>query len=253
MNNRSGIYCIKNLINGLIYIGSTYNFHRRKIQHFNSLRNKTHKNRKLQNAYNKYGEENFNFSILEYCNISELINNEQKWFDLLKPKYNIIQFSDRHEFTESHRINLSVSHLGHKHKEESKIKIGIGLKGNTHRRGKKLSKEHIEAIIKGNLSRQYKTGESHPNYGKSKSSESVEKSRLGRLKKMKEIIKKINKPVIQYDKNGNIINEWKSIKLASETLNINRSHIGEVCNSINNRNTAGGYKWCFKKKINEQL
>ena len=53
------------------------------------------------------------------------------------------------------------------------------------------------------------------------------------------------KSVIQYDLDYKFIKEWKSLKECSEILNINRNTIRMVCN--NQRKTAGGYKWKFKK------
>ena len=54
---------------------------------------------------------------------------------------------------------------------------------------------------------------------------------------------KIEKPVIQYDLNGNFIKQWISAKQAGEILNINRISIGAVCRG--EKNTSGGFKWKF--------
>lgn len=61
----SGIYRIRNLVNGKCYIGSAFNFERRFILHRHFLRNQKH-NPKLQRAWNKYGEDAFVFEIIEY-------------------------------------------------------------------------------------------------------------------------------------------------------------------------------------------
>lgn len=61
----SGIYIILNTKNGKVYIGQTGNFNVRKAMHFSQLRNQRHCNFKLQSAFNKYGESNFNFEILQ--------------------------------------------------------------------------------------------------------------------------------------------------------------------------------------------
>jgi group I intron endonuclease len=85
----SGIYQIRNLINNHFYIGQSTNLSKRKGYHFSRLRNIVHENPYLQNSFNKYGEENFIFEILLICEISELTYYEQKYFDILKPEYNI--------------------------------------------------------------------------------------------------------------------------------------------------------------------
>ena len=60
----SGIYKIENLINGKIYIGSSVDLLGRKNAHFSQLNRNIHGNKKLQNSFNKYGKDNFNFKIL---------------------------------------------------------------------------------------------------------------------------------------------------------------------------------------------
>ena len=60
------IYQIENLINHKSYIGQTVNFKRRKRTHLNDLRNNQHENIKLQNAWNKYGEQEFHFRVWEF-------------------------------------------------------------------------------------------------------------------------------------------------------------------------------------------
>lgn len=82
---RSGIYKIRNLINGKIYVGSTQDFSFRKKEHFWELKNNKHYNQYLQRAFNKYGEENFVFEILEECNIENLLVREQYYLDTLQP------------------------------------------------------------------------------------------------------------------------------------------------------------------------
>ena len=74
----SGIYGIRNIINGMIYIGQSHNIHKRWIQHKYELNTQIHHNRKLQNAWNKYGENNFLFFVIEKC--KQNIINEKEIF-----------------------------------------------------------------------------------------------------------------------------------------------------------------------------
>lgn len=55
------------------------------------------------------------------------------------------------------------------------------------------------------------------------------------------------KKVIQISKDNSIIKKWDSITEASNTLNIDNSHIGQVCKG--ERKTAGGYKWAFEMEV----
>lgn len=63
----SGVYCIKNKINNMMYIGSTRDAQRRVLKHFSLLRNNKHPNLLLQGDYNKYGYNEFEIQMLEEC------------------------------------------------------------------------------------------------------------------------------------------------------------------------------------------
>ena len=63
-----GIYQIRNKNNGKVYIGQVYatkGANRRWLEHRAALRKGNHYNPHLQSAWNKYGEVNFSFEILE--------------------------------------------------------------------------------------------------------------------------------------------------------------------------------------------
>jgi predicted GIY-YIG superfamily endonuclease len=104
----SGIYCITNIENNKFYIGSSKNIYYRLRRHLSDLRANIHKNPKLQNAFNKYGEISFVSSILE-----ETINLEKQeefWIKKLNPIYNcvFINFS-RLEFSDLQKERISTS------------------------------------------------------------------------------------------------------------------------------------------------
>lgn len=85
----SCIYRIRNLIDNKCYIGSTSYFSRRKSAHINSLNKNQHHSIKLQRAYNKYGKTNFIIEIIEECLSENKLELELKYFELLRPEYNI--------------------------------------------------------------------------------------------------------------------------------------------------------------------
>lgn len=121
----SGIYKIYNQINGKFYIGSAKNLKTRRYVHLHDLRrNKSH-SIYLQRAWNKYGEKNFKFIVLFYCNDENLILFEQRTFDILKPfkefGYNISPTAG--------------SSLGIKHSKEFNQKISKRLMGNKYALG----------------------------------------------------------------------------------------------------------------------
>lgn len=112
----TGVYKILNLVNGKFYIGSTaWNFHRRWRIHRNHLRLNKHPNQHLQNSWNKYSEQNFQFEIIEECCPADCIAREQHYLDTLKPSYNISPTAG--------------SPRGYRHTPASKILIGNAARG----------------------------------------------------------------------------------------------------------------------------
>ena len=71
-----GIYKIENKANGKVYIGQSVNIESRWKGHKSNLRNNKHQNDYLQKSWNKYGEENFDFSVLCECEKDKLDEKE---------------------------------------------------------------------------------------------------------------------------------------------------------------------------------
>lgn len=135
----SGIYAILNLENKKFYIGQASNLKLRWWQHKNSLSKNKHHSSILQRAWNKYGEQNFVYLIVEKCDKLDLTKREQYYLDLWKPEYNICKIAE--------------SVLGVKRSEETKQKMSLASKSRirsvseierlkTLRKGTKLTQEH---------------------------------------------------------------------------------------------------------------
>jgi group I intron endonuclease len=89
--NVSGVYEIRHVLSGRQYIGSAVNFRRRKTLHLVQLRAGNHHNRYLQNAWAKYGEDAFSFSLLVQCEKDLVLFYEQLLIDGLRPQFNVAQ------------------------------------------------------------------------------------------------------------------------------------------------------------------
>lgn len=74
-----GIYKIKNLANGKVYIGQSVDINNRWAVHISDFKFQKHANLYFQRAWNKYGRNNFEFSILEKCSKEELNDKEIYW------------------------------------------------------------------------------------------------------------------------------------------------------------------------------
>ena len=94
---KSGIYKIHFIKNQKVYIGSSVNLAKRQYEHLRTLRNKTHANRYLQKAYDKYGEKDYVFEIVEECQVEHLRGREQHWIEFYnasRPEFGFNLVSD---------------------------------------------------------------------------------------------------------------------------------------------------------------
>ena len=140
----SGIYKIVNTVNGKKYVGSALDIRVRWWKHRQYLRKNNHHSIKLQNAWNKYGEGAFEFSVIEECEpIKEILEErEQFWMDYYKAY-------DNHNYNVSKIAGRSMQ--GRKHTKESREKMS--------KSSKNPSKETREKISKANKNRSPETRE----------------------------------------------------------------------------------------------
>jgi group I intron endonuclease len=84
MYKKCGIYKITSIANNKIYIGQSVDIDERRYEHFRKLNTNIHGNKHLQNSYNKYGESNFKFEIIEICEKQHLNAREYYWINFYK-------------------------------------------------------------------------------------------------------------------------------------------------------------------------
>jgi group I intron endonuclease len=175
ISKKSGIYKIENKVTGDFYIGQASFFHKRRNEHWSRLDRNVHANKHLQNAWNKYGKDNFYFSVLLVCEKNELTRYEQKIVDLLKPHYNIcvecVNSCLGIKLSAERRKQISEisSHIS----EETRKKMSEGRKGKG--LGRKMSEENRQKLILLN------TGKSKSEETKLKISQSKKGKNKGRV------------------------------------------------------------------------
>lgn len=86
-----GVYMVKNLITGEIYIGQSIKPYQRRIQHFSihSNPNTKYTVKQLQLAMKQYSPKSFVFGIIEHCEPEQLLEREKYYIDLYQPQYNL--------------------------------------------------------------------------------------------------------------------------------------------------------------------
>lgn len=139
----SGIYCIENQISGKCYIGSAIDIRHRCREHRSMLRGNYHDNDHLQKSWNRYGENNFCFKVLEIVpDKNDLLKREQWWINVLdvcndRHGYNICPTAGnmlKMKHSEETRHKISKANKGQKRSEETRLNISEALKGKKHTR-----------------------------------------------------------------------------------------------------------------------
>ena len=139
------VYKIVNLTNGNKYVGSALRVKHRWNDHTKLLDENRHHSQRLQHAWNKYGKENFQFSIIEYCDREVMLIREQHWIDALGA------FGKR-----GYNMNpVAWSRLGAKMSEESLKRMSEARKGTV------LTEEHKKKLSIGMIGKQYSLGYKH--------------------------------------------------------------------------------------------
>lgn len=143
----SGIYSITNTIDNRVYIGSSLNIEKRKLQHIQTLKRNVHCNNHLQRFVNKYGLETLQFNILEKCALDDLVPKEQHYMDNADNLFNISKIAGRIEMNEETKQKMSLLHKGRilpEYQKENLRQINLGKKLSLETK-KKLS-EHMKYI-----------------------------------------------------------------------------------------------------------
>lgn len=264
---------IENKINKKVYIGSSFNIKQRWRSHKRDLKNQKHHSYHLQNSWNKYGEDNFKFSILVKTkkNKKIIIKIEQKYIDFYqssnrKNGYNI---NPRAESTAGRVISSKERELRSKtmtrrwkenrsemmaarervNKEEWIKNLSRSLIENGSRKGEKNSmyrknchkiwtekfgKEKADEMWKETLKKNSKANSKENNAMWNK-----KRTKVGELNKLLKSI-----PILQFSLGGDFIQEFQGVSEAARVLNIKRSSIRNF--NKNKNNIAAGFIWKYK-------
>lgn len=231
------IYKITNIITGDLYIGSAISLIKRKYSHLFELRHNKHHSPILQNSYNKHGENNFIFEMLEEVLEKEnLVIREQWWIDYLNPRYNISRIAGSPlgvKHTEQAKLNMSKAHLGIKPTKEALVKRSLKQGGENHWTYGKERTQDTKDKISNVLKERYELGYEHPFKGHNHKEDTKDK-----------ISKKLMIPIEQYSLDGVLIKEWLGATEAAKELGFHASNITSCCKG--NTKTSNNFFWKYK-------
>lgn len=224
-----GIYMIQNLVNGKMYIGRAVDIERRWRKHRSELNGGYHRNKHLQKSWRKYGQENFEFTIICECDESQLNNMEIDYIAKLKTYdpdygYNKTYGGDSERPTEETKRKMRENNKSGR--PEVRKKLSEALKGRTSpNKGRTFSEEH-----------------------KNKLSESLKGRTLS-----EETRRKLSIPIVQIDPSTNkVVNVWSSSIDAEREGGFNHGAIIQCCKNKFNRegnNIYKGYKWQYLNSV----
>jgi len=217
----TGIYIIKWDLSGHFYIGQSKDLLKRKARHMGDMKNGYHKNKGVQDIYNKHGFPIF--SVLEYCYYAELDAKEE---------YHIKKY-----FGQELCLNktMGATCLGVKRDDETRKKIS------KYRTGFKLDDKFKPAITK-RLKEQYESGkrakpdwngEKNLFYGKNHTEDA--KRRMSIAKKKMYLGE--NNPKARLVLNVETGIFYGTIRDAAKTYSINENKLGEKLKGKKTNNT----------------
>lgn len=238
------IYITTNHINGKKYIGQ------KKYDERDDWKDYLGSGLYLKRAIKKYGRENFTKDIIENCSTKESLNHAERYW--IK-KYNAMESNDFYniasggqggniyEYLDENSANEIKNKLSETHKD-----IYIGERNNK----SKLTENQVIEIVDRLLNGEH--------YSELCKEFNVSKSTIFNIKNHKtwtyltenivfpndRKMRNDGKEIVQYDKYGNMIANFKNIRDGEKKTGIDHRHISAVCNG--KKLSAGGYTWRFK-------
>lgn len=230
--NKSAVYIILNKINKKYYIGGTINLYDRLKAHIRDLINNKHNNTYLQNSFNKYGIENFEFDILEEYPPNLVFYMEDYWTNILNARDRKYGFNNRamrdgrsgkHSLESIEKMKKNKTYTTHSEETREKIRKAIT--------GRKLSEEHKKNISKSNIGK------------------TVTKEGLKKLSINNRIT--YGRKIVILNKKGIFVDNANSLAEASEKTEASVSGVFKVAQGKGY--SSNGYIFIYKEKYDENL
>jgi group I intron endonuclease len=147
---RSGVYIILHLPSKRVYVGQAANIYKRWSVHKFHLRVGSHHCTYLQRVWNKYGEQEFEFRIVQFGTIDMLDKLEEKWFARFEGL-----LLNAHPPGKSAR-GFILPELARRKISEAQKLVGADIE-ERRRRSDRAKRQHKEGTLRRKLSRPIRT------------------------------------------------------------------------------------------------
>jgi group I intron endonuclease len=187
----SGIYAIRNAVNGKTYVGQAADIERRWTQHRSNLNCNRHFNQHLQHAWNKYGADAFGFMVIEYCSADQLDEREIHHIAICRSQGDCYNMTDggggARGFVPTYETRQKISRsqkgrilgIEHRKKLSESARRRLPATNDTRQkiseanRGKVFSDEHRRRLSEANIGNQNFLGRTHSDEARRKQSEAA--------------------------------------------------------------------------------
>lgn len=230
----NGIYKFENNINHMIYIGQAVDLDERRKKHIRNIKDLNRTEDFYVKGLRPYGIENFSYEILESFSDTDYDPDRLNKLEI----YYIEKFDSYHN---GYNMNPG-GHGGNGIMRRIPIRQ-YSLQGDFI---KEFSCANEAArIINGNRGnillccRQQRN--QSDGYQWRYASENIDK-----LSDISLEVTQYNRPVLQYDLQGNFIKEFSSLQEASEETGTQKATLCAVCKQVPQKKTANGFQWKYK-------
>lgn len=249
---KSGIYYFT--VGRHSYVGSSVNVGSRLSNHIWAMQSGKHRNRIIQNCYNKYSISGFSFKILEFCDKDKRIEREKYYIDLLHPDLNVANpvtlVRDKPEYIERQRAIRKEYYKTHE--SASKIPVYQYAKTGEYITSFSSITEAANFYNVNNTAISFaarKPGAVSVGFQWRKEKYASIPSCI-KVKVKKEKPKRTPKPgnkkrIYRYSLDGIYIDSFESASLANRTLNIHGCQAAAIGKGP--YRSAGGFLWSYEK------
>lgn len=216
-----GIYQLRSLTTGKIYVGQSKNIKERMKYHRWDSKKQNKSEWPLYIDFNKYGFDDFVLEVLEECVVEKLDEREElyiKKFEATNPEKG---------------YNFCSSAIPFKDEKLREVIKPLGSKAIKDFNKKAWANEDYRKMMSEKSRKNQLERLKNPEYLEEKTQQ------------LKKATDKMKMKVGKYDEDLNLLEVYDGVRIAERANNLPNDMVGKVCRGSKYRKTAGGFKWKY--------